>query len=105
MKAASPSISGLAPKTTLQSVPSAPGFTRDRTTEAERIAAVFSNPDQVKLELEVTELQAWELAQFVKRLCFRDFLACAVDESEAYLIRDAVDRLQLALGKAGFAPR
>ncbi|QUN32353.1 hypothetical protein KB879_32125 (plasmid) [Cupriavidus sp. KK10] len=45
------------------------------------------------------------LAQFVKRLTWTDMRACAVDDEEAYAIRDAVDRLGKALAEQGYAPR
>jgi hypothetical protein len=45
------------------------------------------------------------LAQFVKRIGWHEFRSKAVDDEEAYIIRDAVGRLQIALAAAGFAPR
>jgi len=49
--------------------------------------------------------EAMALAQFCKRLCWSDIRGCAVDDDEAYLMRDAVDKLQNALRDCGYAPR
>ena len=43
--------------------------------------------------------------QFVKRVGYTDMRSNAVDDQEAYLIRDAIDRVRIGLAKAGFAPR
>lgn len=81
-------------------------YTREPVSEADRLALALPNPAaRVQLNIELTEIEAWELAQFVKRVGWSEFRGCAVDDSEAYLIRIAVYRLQVALGNAGFAPR
>lgn len=54
---------------------------------------------------ELTDAQTLALAQFVKRLTWSDMRGCAVDDDEAYEIRDAVGKLQNALARAGYAPR
>ncbi|MEL5366326.1 MULTISPECIES: DUF7706 family protein [Serratia] len=54
---------------------------------------------------ELTQSQALELAQFVKRLTWSEIQACAVDEDETYEMRDAVNLLQKSLAEAGFSPR
>lgn len=41
------------------------------------------------------------LAQLVKRLTFSYIRGCAVDDDEAYVIKDAVNELQKALDAAG----
>lgn len=51
------------------------------------------------------EAQACAIAQLVKRLCWTEFRANAVDESEAYEIRAAVERFRTCLAEAGYAPR
>jgi len=63
------------------------------------------DPEPVAVHVELTDVQALALAQFVKRLTFAEARACAVDEAEAYRIIDAVGRLQDALGVAGYRPR
>ncbi|WP_055137525.1 DUF7706 family protein [Pseudomonas corrugata] len=54
---------------------------------------------------ELTDAQTLALAQFVKRLTWSDMRGRAVDDDEAYEIRDAVGKLQNALTRAGYAPR
>ena len=46
------------------------------------------------LSLELDDKEALALAQFVKRLTWSDLRGCAVDDDEAYVIKDAVDKLQ-----------
>jgi hypothetical protein len=45
------------------------------------------------------------LAQFHKRLTWTDFRTNAVDDIEAYLMRDASDKVRTALVEQGYAPR
>lgn len=59
----------------------------------------------VTLSLELTDDQAWNLAQFLKRAGFSDFRANAQDDAEAYAMRDAADRVRVALADVGYAPR
>ncbi|KWN83010.1 hypothetical protein [Burkholderia stagnalis] len=54
---------------------------------------------------EMSAAEAMALAQLCKRITFSDMRSCAVDDNEAYVIRDAVDKLQGALKGAGYAPR
>ncbi|EMQ8269618.1 hypothetical protein WI133_004813 [Escherichia coli] len=55
------------------------------------------------LSLELDDKEA--LAQFVKRLTWSDLRGCAVDDDEAYVIKDAVNKLQRAMAEEGFSPR
>ena len=59
----------------------------------------------VEVKLELTDGQALALAQFVKRVGWSEFRNNAVDDDEAYAIRDAVDQVMKALAEAGYAPR
>lgn len=59
----------------------------------------------ISLAIELTEDQAWNLAQFLKRVGFSDFRSNAQDNDEAYAMRDAADRVAVALREAGYAPR
>ena len=54
------------------------------------------------LSLELDDKEALALAQFVKRLTWSDLRGCAVDDDEAYVIKDAVDKLQRAMAEEGF---
>lgn len=44
------------------------------------------------LSLVLDDKEALALAQFVKRLTWSDLRGCAVDDDEAYVIKDAVDK-------------
>lgn len=55
------------------------------------------------LSLELDDKEALALAQFVKRLTWSDLRGCAVDDDEAYVIKDAVDKLQRAMAEEGVA--
>lgn len=57
------------------------------------------------LTLTVDEELADALAQFVKRVGFAEMRCNAVDDAEAYLIRDVIDRVRMGLANAGFSPR
>lgn len=59
----------------------------------------------VTLTVELTDAEAWNLAQFLKRVGFSDFRTNAQDDQEAYAMRDAADRVRVALADVGYAPR
>jgi hypothetical protein len=57
------------------------------------------------LTVELTERQAMALAQFVKRVGWTQFRTNAIDDDEAYLIREAIDAVQRELRVQGYSPR
>lgn len=57
------------------------------------------------LTVELDHKEAVALAQLVKRITWSDLRGCAVDDDEAYLMRDAIGKLQRALRDEGYAPR
>ncbi|EBB0023808.1 hypothetical protein CF699_21860 [Salmonella enterica] len=59
----------------------------------------------MSIRLSLDAYEALALAQFVKRLTWSDLRGCAVDDDEAYVIKDAVDKLQRAMAEEGFSPR
>jgi hypothetical protein len=59
----------------------------------------------VTIETTLTDAQAWEFAQFLKRVCFSDYRAHATCEAEAYRMIEAGERIRAALADAGYAPR
>lgn len=65
----------------------------------------MSHDTTFELTVQITEAQAWDLAQFLKRAGFSDYRSNAVDNDEAYRMIDAANRVQRALREAGFSPR
>lgn len=59
----------------------------------------------VTVTTELTDSQAMALAQFVKRLTWSEMRACAVDDDETWVMKDAIQALQKSLTDAGFSPR
>jgi len=59
----------------------------------------------VHVDLDLPSSAALALAQFAKRVTWKEMRECAVDDAEAYEIRAAVDTLQKALAEAGYEPR
>lgn len=54
---------------------------------------------------ELTDAQAWALAELCKRITWSDCRRNAVDDNEAYLMIDATAKLGSLLAKVGYAPR
>lgn len=54
---------------------------------------------------ELSDGEAWALAQFVKRVGWTEMRSNAVDEAEAEEMRSAIEKLQRALADAGVVPR
>ena len=59
----------------------------------------------VTVTTELTDSQAMALAQFVKRLTWSEMRACAVDDDETWVMKDAIQSLQKSLADVGFSPR
>ena len=60
---------------------------------------------QVMATVILEPAQALALAQFVKRVGWQEIRQNAVDDDEAYVMRDALGELAKALREAGYAPR
>ena len=58
-----------------------------------------------QLDIELDNVEAMALAQFVKRIGWRELRQNAVDDEEAYLMQGSVSKLQNAMANAGYAPR
>jgi hypothetical protein len=59
----------------------------------------------VEIRVVLTDEQAWEFAQFLKRVCFSDCERRATSEAEAYLMLEAGELIRQALAEQGYAPR
>lgn len=62
-------------------------------------------PDPYTLTVELPHWTAFALAQLCKRIGFSNLREKAVDDEEAYRMRDAIDAIQKALADAGCDPR
>ena len=61
--------------------------------------------DSVQITVILTDAQAWEFAQFLKRACFSDYRGHATSDDEAYHMIDAGELIRRALANQGYAPR
>ena len=61
--------------------------------------------EHVTLHIELSDENAWALAQFVKRVGFSDCQRLAVSEEEAWQMIHASEILRRALAEAGYTPR
>jgi hypothetical protein len=64
-----------------------------------------TQPKTVSLAFDLSDAEAWNLAQFLKRVGFGAFRECAQDNDEAYAMRDAAERVRKALAEVGYEPR
>jgi len=60
---------------------------------------------RVEITVILTDAQAWQFAQFLKRACFGDYRSHATSEAEAYQMIDAGEHIRRALAEQGYAPR
>jgi len=59
----------------------------------------------VQITVELTIEQAQALAQFLKRVGWSEIRQNAVDDVEAFIMRDALGQVRQALEEVGYAPR
>lgn len=52
----------------------------------------------------LSEAETWALAHFVGRVSWAEFSANDSDNDEAFLIKQAFDKLQDVLARSGYAP-
>lgn len=62
-------------------------------------------PSPITLTLELSEQEAWDFAQFLKRAGFSDYASNAADQDEAYRMLHVGEKVRGALAQAGIAPR
>jgi len=65
-------------------------------------------PPPIRVSVDLTEEQAWQLAQFLKRVSFntcKDHTDNGCDEDEARRMSEAFGRLRRALSDKGVSPR
>lgn len=61
--------------------------------------------ETIEIHVTLTDAQAWEFAQFLKRVCFSDYRGHATSDDEAYHMVNAGERIRRALAEHGYAPR
>lgn len=59
----------------------------------------------IAVPLELTEDEAWDFAQFLKRAGFSDYRSNAVDQDEAYRMLYVGEKVRGALAHMGIDPR
>jgi hypothetical protein len=83
-------------------------YAKDATEGAEPIrieSSPIKNRSKLRsLEIELTDEQAYALAQYLKRVQFDDFRRRAIDEDDAYVMQDAASEVCKALADAGYDP-
>ena len=57
------------------------------------------------ITLEITEDQAWDFSQYLKRIGYSEYRASAASEEEAYRMVDAGNAVRDAFARAGIVPR
>ena len=57
------------------------------------------------MQVRLSESEAWDLAQFLKRVGFDQFYVNAQDSDEAYRMMFAAEKVRKALAEAGYSPR
>jgi hypothetical protein len=65
----------------------------------------MSHDKTIEITVILTDAQAWQFAQFLKRACFSDYRDHATSEAEAYHMIDAGEHIRRALEAQGYAPR
>lgn len=65
----------------------------------------MQQPRIVIISVELSDEEAWQFAQFLKRVGYSHYRELATDESEAYTMLYAGERIRDALAAQGYAPR
>lgn len=60
---------------------------------------------EIKISVTLNDREAWQYAQFLKRVCFSDYRDRATSEDEVYVMVNAGEKIRDALREAGYAPR
>ena len=63
------------------------------------------NPGEICLMVSLSEQEAWDFAQFLKRTGFADFRSNAIDDEEAYRMMVVAEKLKSNLAAIGYSPR
>jgi len=66
---------------------------------------MISNRDEITLMVPLSDQEAWDLAQFLKRVGYAEFRSNAVDDDEAYRMQSAAEKVRGNLAAMGYRPR
>ena len=61
--------------------------------------------NELQISFELTEQEAWDYAQFLKRVGFQEFRANAQDDEEAYRMIAVSEKIRQAIRDVGINPR
>jgi len=64
-----------------------------------------SLPPEIFLMIQLSDQEAWDLAQFLKRVGYSDFRSNAVDDGEAHRMLNVAEKVRKSLIQNGFNPR
>ena len=64
-----------------------------------------ANVNEICLRVPLSEQEAWDLAQFLKRTGFADFRSQAADDEEANRMQDVAEMIRRTLEVHGIYPR
>jgi len=64
-----------------------------------------ANANEISLRVPLSEQEAWDLAQFLKRAGFADFRSNAVDDEEAYRMQSVAEKVKKNLAAIGYGGR
>lgn len=59
----------------------------------------------LSMNVELTEQEAEDYAQFLKRVSFQEYRTNAVDDLEAYRMLEVGEKIRKILAENGFSPR
>lgn len=60
---------------------------------------------EITITVTLSDLEAWQYAQFLKRVCFSDYEQRATSQHEASTMVGAGEKIRKALRDRGYAPR
>lgn len=64
-----------------------------------------TKPEEICLVIQLSNQDAWDLAQFLKRVGYSDFRGNAVDDEEAYRMQNVAGKIRQTLNQFGYDPR
>ncbi|WP_127476651.1 DUF7706 family protein [Sulfurivermis fontis] len=65
----------------------------------------MADTEPVVITVELTDQEAWDFAQFLKRVGHSDYLVNAENSEQAYRMLFAGEKVRAALADVGYAPR